>query len=179
MGLFSSIGNIFNDVTGATSASKLNNKYQKEFAQNAHQWEVEDLKKAGLNPILSAGGSGATAGGAGGAQAGGTTSATDLLTAAAGAAATKSQIDKAGAETENLMANTAGKLEENKYIAPEKKSAIANLQAEQLLKKQQSAKTVQETNRIMKGKMGELVGTKKGAAASTASDLFKSVFGFK
>lgn len=28
--------------------------YNKMMAQNAHQWTVEDLKKAGLNPVLSA-----------------------------------------------------------------------------------------------------------------------------
>lgn len=81
MGLFSKIGDIFNDITGATSAAaqsqkyakemaEINNKYQKEFAQNAHQWEVEDMKKAGINPILTAtGGSGASASGGGGSAA--------------------------------------------------------------------------------------------------------------
>ena len=30
--------------------------WNREMLQNAHQWQVEDLKKAGLNPILSANG---------------------------------------------------------------------------------------------------------------------------
>ena len=59
-------------IAGDVGSSLLNAYYsnkawkrQKEVAQNAHQWEVADLKKAGLNPILSAtGGSGASAGSA-------------------------------------------------------------------------------------------------------------------
>lgn len=41
---------------------ELNRKWEIERANNAHQWEVADLKKAGLNPILSAGGQGAMTG---------------------------------------------------------------------------------------------------------------------
>lgn len=37
--------------------------WERERAHNAHQWEVQDLKAAGLNPILSAGGEGAMTGG--------------------------------------------------------------------------------------------------------------------
>lgn len=40
-------------------ASYINWKHQKEVMKNRHQWEVEDLRKAGLNPILSSGGQGA------------------------------------------------------------------------------------------------------------------------
>lgn len=73
-----SLGGAINSLTGATNSAQraqdyaqhmalLNNQFQKEFAKNAHQWEVEDLKKAGINPILTAtGGGGADTGGAGG-----------------------------------------------------------------------------------------------------------------
>lgn len=71
-----SLGGFVNSITGASNSASqankyavgnaaLNHKYQKEFAQNAHQWEVEDLKKAGLNPALSAGGGGTSASGGG------------------------------------------------------------------------------------------------------------------
>ena len=36
---------------------KRQHKYNVQMMQNAHQWEVEDLQTAGINPILSAGGS--------------------------------------------------------------------------------------------------------------------------
>lgn len=56
-------GDILNSALGLYSSSKAWRR-QREAAQNAHQWEVEDLRKAGLNPILSAHGSGASAGAA-------------------------------------------------------------------------------------------------------------------
>lgn len=49
------------DANKATNARNL--KFQYDMARSAHQWEVTDLQQAGLNPILSAGGSGASASG--------------------------------------------------------------------------------------------------------------------
>lgn len=76
MGLFSGITKAIGKVAGVVSdlspigsliggfatnsANKANaqaaNAFTKEQLQNRHQWEVQDLLKAGLNPILSAGG---------------------------------------------------------------------------------------------------------------------------
>lgn len=50
-------------ANAAKEMQKRQIEWERERAKNAHQWEVEDLKNAGLNPILSAGGKGATTGG--------------------------------------------------------------------------------------------------------------------
>ena len=59
-------GPLIGGVLGASSAKSTNQAnaeqaeasrlFTKEQMQNRHQWEVDDLKKAGLNPVLSAGG---------------------------------------------------------------------------------------------------------------------------
>lgn len=59
----STIGNLVGTGINEKVARKLMEMqiaWQTHMAQNAHQYEVEDLKKAGLNPILSAGGDGAS-----------------------------------------------------------------------------------------------------------------------
>lgn len=55
------VGGLLGNSSAAAEASK-NRDWQTYMSSTSHQREVKDLKKAGLNPILSAGGSGAAMG---------------------------------------------------------------------------------------------------------------------
>ncbi|AXL14514.1 DNA pilot protein [Microviridae sp.] len=97
------------NAANAIQAQK-NRDFQKEMSSTAHQREVEDLKKAGLNPILSAtGGSGASAPSGNVANFKAGTLGTDLMQFANSAADTKnkkSQNDVIQAEEKQLAATT-------------------------------------------------------------------------
>lgn len=58
--LGSAAGSVVSSAAGLFAANRANQKNVENY-QHRHQWEVEDLKKAGLNPVLSANGGGSVA----------------------------------------------------------------------------------------------------------------------
>lgn len=135
MGLFSGVGKFLNDITGTSSAGaqsqkyniqamKLQNQFQKEFAQNAHQWEAEDLIKAGYNPALTTGLGGASTSGAGGGSGANVSPAginplsgvSDVLTLYNQTSATKAQNKLANAEAELKTAQTLKQIMDNEVF---------------------------------------------------------------
>jgi hypothetical protein len=96
---------------GQRSANKANSaqaarsmEFQREMAKNAHQYEVADLKKAGLNPLLSGtGGKGASA--SGGAQAKIENTANSAMTSRL----INAQVNKLNAETSAVQGGIPAK----------------------------------------------------------------------
>lgn len=84
-GLIGGLGSMATSAMNMREAEK-NRDWQKMMSDTAHQREVTDLRAAGLNPILSAGGSGASTG------SGATASMSDLGSAMQSGASTGMQV---------------------------------------------------------------------------------------
>lgn len=187
-----SFGGALNALTGATSAAKqnqkyalqsgaINNAYQKEFAQNAHQWEVEDLKKAGLNPVLSAN-SGASASGGGVGSGSIAQSGINPIETAIGvwngfeqAQNTGADTRRKNAETDNLEADTLLKqyqqlTEIAKKGATEADRKLAEAKAKEVLTLIDAKLDNIEMDTKLKRKTKEKMTTKKGGKGSIGVD---------
>lgn len=158
--------------SSATSAKKqmafqmmqqmMQQSWEKQKMQHAHQWEMQDLKNAGLNPALTAmGGSGASGGSIGmgsGAMAdtsGYTASANAILESvknSINSAQTEKRIENENAMTEaevaNKNADTLNKMEEYPWISKKNTKAIEEAESRIINNQINSAKQTAETHKI-------------------------------
>ena len=110
--------------------------WERERAQNAHQWEIMDLHAAGLNPILSAGGQGAQTSGVSGAMpdVSGYAKAGEMIGSAirigneTQMTQSTKELNSAQSTKENAIA--ANEIAKNPYVQEKEKAEIANINAD-------------------------------------------------
>lgn len=156
-GLESMWGGSLYRSSGAESSAKQQYKHQlalqhdaQNFAKwqmgNAHQMEVQDLQNAGLNPVLSAGGQGASAGVTEGTASAGNpiidpiSAVSQIVSTMNNAKATNAQVDKIEAEARNLEADTANKKQTFEWT-PQLNKSLIKLQEAQSTKAKAEAVT--------------------------------------
>lgn len=147
-GIMDTAGPVINTAVGA-GVSRRNFKDTVKLANTAHQREVQDLIKAGLNPILSAGGSGAQSPMAAmpaiDVKPGSSSAPTDIMDAKKRGKLLKIEIDTASANEAKAQADAAKAVYEKELTEKEKNARglilAAQLQNLQLQAKNTSALT--------------------------------------
>lgn len=175
MGLLSSIGKMNNAYQGITSSAKqaqgyavtnafINHAMQKDFAQNAHQWEMEDLKKAGLNPALTAtGGSGASASGGGSFGGSSGTSAGNPIETANLLIGMRNQTSATNSQNNLNDANAVLALANAKNVPQKLKVEMMNALSNQITAKANATNANTNANEANAGILGNIIGSENAA----------------